>query len=205
MIRQRVTGTFFQLTFQFDTPSREWHSPLSFGRLVLCNISVPRVPFGTSFSTGLICIISSSPDMGQRERREQLILHGARMIPPCDSTALMTQATRMLACGGAWGSKDGHFRRKWWDHSLDTGQPLRRSAPASATSIVALGLTAHCSFRLIPPLRCIPHSGRSAPSPFIRGCRSALPFRPAGLMQFLRPPTRGKENVGNNPSPMERG
>ena len=97
------------------------------------------------------------------------------MIPPCDSTALMTQATRMLACGGAWGSKDGHFRRKWWDHSLATDQPLRRSAPASATSIVALGLTAHCSFRLIPPLRCIPHSGRSAPSPLIRGAFCRLP------------------------------
>ena len=109
------------------------------------------------------------------ERRKQHISHGARMIPPCDSTALMTQATRMLACGGAWGSKDSHFRRKWWDHSLATGQPLRRSAPASATSIVALGLTAHCSFRLIPPLRCIPHSGRSAPSPLIRGAFCRLP------------------------------
>ena len=46
--------------------------------------------------------------------------------------------------------------------------PSTASGPPSATSIVALSLSAHCSFRLIPPLRCFPHCGRSAPSPLTR-------------------------------------
>ena len=68
---------------------------------------------------------------------------------------------------------------RYWEGTNPSVFSLR-SNPPSATSIVALSLSAHSSFRLIPPLRCIPHCGRSAPSPFDKGGYQKAPLLKGG-------------------------